>query len=195
MMSPRNRVTTPPPPLPLSLSSTTMRNLVARTSRGDFGTRILLPRNLSSTLRSTGRFFISAFDRTSFATSSFLPSFLARQFFTANVDRQRGSASSRPFDRGNVGRNEISFQFFSTFMRLWEGRKLIRRKAEDKAGAAKSAGLVLRSRRTGFQPRRRTIPRGEPRRRCGKGRRGERRERRFLGCTTITAVSYTHVPT
>lgn len=42
----------------------------------------------------------------------------------------------RPFDRGNVGRNEISFQFFSTFMRLWEGRKLIRRKAEDKAGAA-----------------------------------------------------------
>lgn len=172
MMSPRNRVTTPPPPLSLSLSSTTTRNLVARTSRGDFGTRILLPRNLSSTLRSTGRFFISAFDRTSFATSSFLPSLRANfspPTWIANVD-------PRPFDRGNVGRNEISFQFFSTFMRLWEGRKLIRRKAEDKAGAAKSAGLVLRSRRTGFQPRRRTIPRGEPRRRCGKGRRGERRE-------------------
>lgn len=171
-MSPRNRVTTPPPPLPLSLRP--RREISLRERREGISARVFSSL-VTSPLPYAQRGDFS-FPRSTEPASPPLPSFLARQFFTANVDRQRGSASSRPFDRGNVGRNEISFQFFSTFMRLWEGRKLIRRKAEDKAGAAKSAGLVLRSRRTGFQPRRRTIPRGEPRRRCGKGRRGERRE-------------------
>lgn len=169
MMSPRNRVTTPPPPLPLSLRP--RREISLRERREGISARVFSSL-VTSPLPYAQRDDFS-FPRSTEPASPPLPSFLARQFFTANVDRQRGSASSRPFDRGNVGRNEISFQFFSTFMRLWEGRKLIRRKAEDKAGAAKSAGLVLRSRRTGFQPRRRTIPRGEPRRQREK-RRGER---------------------
>lgn len=168
-MSPRNRVTTPPPPLPLSLFDHD-----AKSRREGISARVFSSLVTSPLLYAQRDDF--SFPRSTEPASPPLPSFLPSLRANFSPPTWIANVDPRPFDRGNVGRNEISFQFFSTFMRLWEGRKLIRRKAEDKAGAAKSAGLVLRSRRTGFQPRRRTIPRGEPRRRCGKGRRGERRE-------------------
>lgn len=79
-------------------------------------------------------------------------------------------------------------------MRLWEGRKLIRRKAEDKAGAASQPAWF-------FDREEPVSNHGEEQSRevshVGDAAKGEeeRGERRFLGCTTITAVSYTHVPT
>lgn len=167
-MSPRNRVTTPPPSLPLSLRP--RREISLRERREGISARVF-SFLVTSPLPYAQRDDFS-FPRSTEPASPPLPSFLARQFFTANVDRQRGSASSRPFDRGNVGRNEISFQFFSTFMRLWEGRKLIRRKAEDKAGAAKSAWFFDRE-----EP---VSNHGEEQSRevshVGKGRREEGRE-------------------
>ena len=171
--SPRNRVTTPTsPPFSLSLFDHDAKSRCENVTGGF--RHAYSPPSLLYPQRSTGRFFISAFDQepVSPPLPSFLPSFLAN--------------FSSPNSRVHSVETYVEMKFRSNFSPLLcvSGKEI--NKKEDKAD-----GWFDRP-RTGSQPRsRRTIARGEPRLRCGKEEEG----RRFLGCTTITAVSYTHVPT